>query len=44
MGNRPNIDPAKLPWDAFRVILSQNLYGGKIDNEYDAKILQSLVD
>jgi len=22
MGSKSNIDPAKLPWDAFRVILS----------------------
>lgn len=44
MGPRSNIDPAKLPWDAFRVILTQNLYGGKVDNEYDSKILQSLIE
>ncbi|CAD8134930.1 unnamed protein product [Paramecium octaurelia] len=44
LGIRQNIDPSKLPWDAFRTILTQNLYGGKVDNEYDQKILQSLVE
>ena len=41
---RNNIDPEKLPWDALKVILTQNLYGGKIDNEYDNKIMNSLVE
>lgn len=43
-GDRSNVDPEKIPWDGIRVILAQNLYGGKIDNEYDGKILTSLVD
>lgn len=43
-GARANIDPSKLPWDAFQTILIQNLYGGKVDNVYDAKILESLVE
>lgn len=44
MGNRNNIDIDKIPWDAFRTILIQNIYGGKIDNEYDSKVLISLVN
>lgn len=44
MGNRNNIDIDKIPWDAFKTILIQNIYGGKIDNEYDSKVLISLVD
>jgi len=44
MGSRNNIDIDKIPWDAFRTILIENLYGGKIDNEYDSKILISLVE
>ena len=43
LGNRSNVDIDKIPWDAFRTILIENLYGGKIDNEYDSKILISLV-
>lgn len=42
--DRSNIDPNKLPWDAIKVILTQNLYGGKIDNDYDGMILNSLVE
>ena len=42
--DKNNIDPAKIPWDAIRTIISQSMYGGKIDNEYDMKILESLVN
>jgi len=41
--DKQNIDPSKIPWDAIRIIISQSMYGGKIDNEYDLKILESLV-
>ncbi len=44
LGTRNNVDIDKIPWDAFRTILIENLYGGKIDNEYDSKILISLVE
>lgn len=44
LGERNNIPPEKLPWDALKTILTQNLYGGKIDNEYDDKILISLIE
>jgi len=44
LGERTNIPPEKLPWDALKTILVQNLYGGKIDNIYDSKILISLVE
>ena len=44
LGERNNIPPEKLPWDALKTILTQNLYGGKIDNEYDNKILMSLIE
>jgi dynein heavy chain 1 len=39
-----NIAPSKIPWDAIRTIIHQSMYGGKIDNEYDMKILESLVN
>ena len=41
---RMNIDPDKIPWDALRTLISQSIFGGKIDNEFDNKILNSLVD
>ena len=42
--NRANIPPEKLPWDAFRTLLGQSIYGGHIDNEFDQKLLQSFID
>ena len=42
--DKSNIDPHKIPWDAIRTIIHQSMYGGKIDNEYDMKILESLVN
>lgn len=41
--DKTNIDPNRIPWDAIRTIIAQSMYGGKIDNEYDHKILLSLV-
>jgi len=41
---REAVDPDKIPWDALRALASQSIFGGKIDNEFDLKILQSLVD
>ena len=42
--DRSNISPNDIPWDAIRTIIHQSMYGGKIDNEYDMKILESLVN
>ena len=44
MGSRNNVDINKIPWDAFKTILIETLYGGKVDNDYDSKILISLVE
>jgi len=41
---REAIDPDKIPWDALRTLVSQSIFGGKIDNDFDQRILQSLVD
>lgn len=41
---RSNVDPDNIPWDALRSIISSSIYGGKIDNAFDAKILKSLVE
>jgi dynein heavy chain 1 len=42
--DRTNIDPDKIPWDALRTLIGQSIFGGKIDNEFDNKILASLVN
>jgi len=37
-----NIDPQEIPLVAIRALLSETIYGGKVDNEYDSQILHSL--
>ena len=32
---RTNLPPEKVPWDALRTLMSQCIYGGKIDNDFD---------
>jgi dynein heavy chain 1 len=41
---RESIDPDKIPWDALRTLAADSIFGGKVDNEYDLKILESLVN
>ena len=38
---RTNLPPEKVPWDALRTLMSECIYGGKIDNEFDQVRLQS---
>lgn len=33
-----------IPFEALRSILTNNIYGGKIDNAFDLKILKSIID
>jgi dynein heavy chain 1 len=42
--DRQNVDPDKIPWDALRTLIGQSVFGGKIDNDFDNKILASLVN
>ena len=37
---RTNLPPEKVPWDALRTLMSECIYGGKIDNEFDQVCLQ----
>lgn len=41
---RANIDPAHIPWDALRTLVKQSVYGGRVDSDFDQKILDSFVD
>jgi dynein heavy chain 1 len=43
-GKKHNLPIDKIPWEAIRSVLINNIYGGKIDNDYDSKILKSLVE
>jgi len=40
---RTNLPPDKIPWDAIRSLLCETIYGGKVDNEFDARLLSSFV-
>ncbi|KAF0303391.1 Dynein heavy chain, cytoplasmic [Amphibalanus amphitrite] len=41
---RTNLPPEKVPWSALQTLLSQCIYGGKIDNEFDQRLLSSFLD
>ncbi|GBE78470.1 Dynein heavy chain, cytoplasmic [Sparassis crispa] len=41
---RANIDPAVIPWDALRTLVKQSVYGGRVDSDFDQKILDAFVD
>ncbi|GAM24388.1 hypothetical protein SAMD00019534_075630 [Acytostelium subglobosum LB1] len=41
---RSNIDPDKIPWVAVRTILGQTIYGGRVDNEFDMRLLNSFLE
>ncbi|KAL3873221.1 hypothetical protein ACJMK2_036362 [Sinanodonta woodiana] len=40
---RTNLSPEKVPWDAVKTLLSQCIYGGKIDNDFDQRLLTSFI-
>jgi dynein heavy chain 1, cytosolic len=41
---RANIDPVSIPWDAIRTLIKQAVYGGRVDSDFDQRILDSFVD
>lgn len=41
---RTNIDPAAIPWDAMRTLVKQSVYGGRVDSDFDQKVLDAFVD
>ena len=41
---RANVDPAAIPWDALRTLIKQSVYGGRVDSDFDQRILDSFVD
>ncbi|XP_057661058.1 dynein heavy chain, cytoplasmic isoform X2 [Diorhabda carinulata] len=41
---RTNLPPEKVPWDALITLLSQSIYGGKIDNDFDQRLLHSFLN
>ncbi|KAI0984717.1 hypothetical protein GJ496_002628 [Pomphorhynchus laevis] len=41
--DRNNVQPDRIPWKAIIILLSDCVYGGRIDNEFDSHILKSFV-
>lgn len=41
---KANVDPVTIPWDALRTLIKQSVYGGRVDSDFDQKILDSFVD
>uniref|UniRef100_A0A0G4FLJ2 Dynein heavy chain, cytoplasmic n=1 Tax=Chromera velia CCMP2878 TaxID=1169474 RepID=A0A0G4FLJ2_9ALVE len=39
-----NVDPSKIPWEALRVSLKHVMYGGRVDNSFDFRVLESFID
>ncbi|KAJ3451774.1 dynein heavy chain [Anaeramoeba flamelloides] len=41
--NKTNIDPNKIPWEAIRKLLGDTMYGGRVDNDFDQKLLDGML-
>ena len=41
---RGNIGPEKIPWVAIRTLLGQSVYGGRIDNLFDQRLLECFLE
>jgi len=41
---RANVDPASIPWDAVKTLIKQSVYGGRIDSDFDQRVLDAYVD
>lgn len=41
---RTNVDPMAIPWDAIRTLVKQSVYGGRVDSDFDQKLLDTFVD
>eukprot|EP00040_Diaphanoeca_grandis_P036231 m.230237 g.230237 ORF g.230237 m.230237 type:complete len:4579 (-) comp33576_c0_seq1:2736-16472(-) len=42
-GNRANLPPDKIPFNALQTLLSQTIYGGRVDNSIDDRLLSAFV-
>merc|ERR1711935_51398 len=40
---RANIAPEQIPWEAIATLLSQTIYGGKMDNPFDQRLLDTFL-
>jgi len=43
-GGKSHVSPDSIPWEALRTLLSESIYGGRIDNRFDQALVQSFID
>jgi dynein heavy chain 1 len=41
---KANVDPAQIPWIAIRTLIKQAVYGGRVDSDYDQRVVDAFVD
>jgi dynein heavy chain 1 len=41
---KANVDPNSIPWVALRTLVKEAVYGGRIDSDYDQRVLDAFVD
>jgi len=41
---RSHVDPESIPWNAIRTLLAKAIYGGRIDNDFDVRLLESFLE
>jgi dynein heavy chain 1 len=41
---RDNLPPERIPWIALRTLLAQTVYGGRVDNEFDQRLLETFLE
>lgn len=41
---KANVDPAQIPWSAVRTLIKQAVYGGRVDSDFDQRVVDAFVD
>ncbi|KAK8843995.1 hypothetical protein IAR55_006788 [Kwoniella newhampshirensis] len=41
---KANVDPAQIPWAALCTLIKQAVYGGRVDSDYDQRVVDAFVD
>ena len=42
--NFRHINPSEIPWNSIIEILSESIYGGRVDNEFDRRVIKILLE
>uniref|UniRef100_K3WUC5 Dynein heavy chain, cytoplasmic n=1 Tax=Globisporangium ultimum (strain ATCC 200006 / CBS 805.95 / DAOM BR144) TaxID=431595 RepID=K3WUC5_GLOUD len=42
--NRAHVAPDNIPWTAIRTTLKESVYGGRVDNEFDQELMDTLLE